>query len=72
MDFRKVLISEKDGWHETIFSELKKGDTFMLFESDMKIVCDPDGRAVFYAVSDPYRNKNGVLTINTTSLKGGL
>ena len=57
-------------WFPTEFDKVKKGDTFKLFEPDGTLVRDKDGNAVLVAVSDPYMNAEGVMTIDTRQYIG--
>lgn len=62
---RTAEIYRDECWVPTDFDKVKKGDTFKLFEPDGTLVRDQNGNAVLVAVSDPYLNAEGVLTIDT-------
>lgn len=51
---RKVEIKDNDEWKEISFSELKKGDTFKMFESDGTPVKDLYNRTEFLATTNAY------------------
>lgn len=52
-------------WVSIAFSELKKWDSFKLFEADGTQVVDAKGHSIWVAASDPYIDAEGVLTIDT-------
>lgn len=62
---RTAEVYRDDCWVPTDFYKVKKGATFKLFEPDGTLVSDKDGNEVLVAVSDPYLNAEGVLTIDT-------
>jgi hypothetical protein len=51
-------------WTSCKFSELKNGDKFRMYEADGQLEEDINGRTEFVATSNPYSNKDGILTIN--------
>ena len=46
-------------WVPFVFDDLKRGDTFRLFESDDGSAVLVDGKAELYALSDAYQDKTG-------------
>lgn len=67
-DFRSVEILINDEWLPIEFKNIKKGDTFRLFESTGEPVLSEDGDTEFIAISNPYITKGGVDGID---IKGG-
>lgn len=62
---RIAQILTKDGWTAIEFMELKKGDTFRLFEYDGTQVADKYGNTAWDASSDAYINEDGTGIIDT-------
>lgn len=62
-DDRYVLVLNGLEWYKRAFTDLKKGDVFKLFESDGKPVKDEKGQEVLFALSDVYKNPDGIDTI---------
>ena len=60
---------ENKTWTEIEFKDLIKDNTFKLFDpgSDV-LVMDKEGNTVFRATSNPYTNKDGILTIDTVGV----
>lgn len=54
---RKVEIKNNEEWKEIEFSELKKGETFRMFEPDGEPVKDLNNRTEFLATSDTYMSE---------------
>jgi hypothetical protein len=54
---RKVEIKNNNIWEEINFSELKKGDTFRMFEPDGEPVKDLNNKTEFLATSDTYMSE---------------
>lgn len=67
-DFRSAEILINDEWLPIEFKNIKKGDTFRLFESTGEPVLSKDGDTEFIAISNPYIAKGGVDGID---IKGG-
>lgn len=55
MDQRKVEINKNGEWLPILFSELKNGDTFRMFESTGEPVVGDDNDTIFTAISDTYK-----------------
>ena len=67
-DFRSVEILVDGEWLPIEFKNIKKGDTFRLFESTGEPALGEDGGTEFIAASNPYITKDGVDGID---IKGG-
>lgn len=67
MEFRKVMVSRNGTWKEIDFNELSKGDNFRLFEPSGESVSDQSGNEIFYSTSEPYKNDDGIWTIEIAS-----
>ncbi len=67
-DLRSAEILIKDEWLPIEFKNIKKSDTFRLFESTGEPVSGEDGDTEFIATSNPYITKDGVDGID---IKGG-
>lgn len=65
MDERTVLVNRTGQWKEISFSHLNKGDNFRMFESTGEEVLNRNNEAIFFAKSEPYKNKHGVWQIET-------
>lgn len=65
MDIRTVEVNRNGTWKEISFMELNKGDNFRMFESNGDIVLDREGNTVFYSTSEPYKNEEGIWSIET-------
>lgn len=63
LDLRKVEILKDGEWIEIKFDELKKDDTFRMFESTGEEVYNNNGENILVALSDAFAGENGVLTI---------
>lgn len=63
IDDRYVLVLNGLEWYRKSFMDLKKGDVFKLFEPDGTSVKDEKGQEVLFALSDVYKNPDGVDTI---------
>lgn len=66
MELRTVLVNRSGSWKEINFNELNKGDNFRLFEPNGDEVIDEKGGNIFYSTSEPYKNDDGIWTIETT------
>jgi hypothetical protein len=64
MDERKVLVNRAGEWTEISFSELNKGDNFRMFESSGEEVIGKNNEVIFYSMSEPYKNENGIWKID--------
>lgn len=60
---RKVNVFRNNEWVECEFTDLKKDDSFRMFDDDGSIVEDDKGNTEFVALSDPYINDIGILEI---------
>jgi hypothetical protein len=52
-----------DTWKTIDFSELKHGDKFRLFDLGRAVI-DEKGETFWFAIGAPFKNKDGILTIN--------
>ena len=60
---RTVEIWGPIGWRPARFEDLRKNMVFRLREPGGELVRDDAGRSVFCSISDPYFNKNRIMTI---------
>ena len=65
LDLRKVEKLEDGEWIEIEFAELRKNDTFRMFESTGEEVYNNEGENIFVASNDAFIGANGILTIET-------
>jgi hypothetical protein len=66
MNDKRIAEVKYDGeWKQVSFSDIKKGDTFRLYdEYPDKPVIDARGSKEWIALSNPYSNKDGILTVD--------
>ena len=56
---------ESREWKELMFKELKDGDKFRMLDPDTKdLFIGDDNKTEFIAMSDPYENEDGILTVS--------
>lgn len=65
MELRTVQVNRNGSWKNIEFSQLSKGDNFRMFEATGEEVVDNNSNTVFYSTSEPYKNNDGIWTIDT-------
>ena len=64
MEARDVEVFRNCKWDAINFEDLKKGESFRMFEKDGETVFDLSGNTVFYSISEPYKNNEGIWAID--------
>ena len=55
-------LNDDDGWDDVKMADLRMNDTFRMLDDG--VLRRRHGKTEFVASSDPYKGKDGVLTIN--------
>lgn len=61
---RTEILTKTQQWKSIPFEQLRKGDTFRMFEPTGEPVLDKSKNNIFIAHSDPYLTKEGVYGIS--------
>lgn len=61
---RTEILTKTQQWKEIPFEQLRKGDTFRMFEPTGEPVLDENKNNIFYANSDPYLTEEGVYGVS--------
>jgi hypothetical protein len=64
MEMRTVQVNRNGLWQSINFRDLNEGDNFRLYEPNGDAVVDTKGNEVFYSTSEPYKNEEGIWTID--------
>lgn len=67
MDSRKTEIYTNDNWQAIDFQQIKKGDTFRLFESTGEAVIGGRSETEWIAMSNAFLIDDGVWTVDINS-----
>lgn len=62
---RQIFRQEFGKLKKIDFSELKEGDYFRIVDKGPEEKNYQNGETLFVATSDPYKNKEGIMTVDT-------
>jgi hypothetical protein len=65
LDIRKVEVNRNYEWIEIHFWQLHKRELFRMFEPTGEPVTDREGNTIFYSTSEPFKNEEGIWSIDT-------
>lgn len=60
---RKVQILSQDTWQDVEFADIRKTQTFRLFEPTGEPVVGDDGKTEWVALDYPFKNEQGILQV---------